>query len=310
MNWIKQNQFLTGFFAVVLVGVGALGYLLFGAMSAAEEASSAYTATSSDLARLQNLQLSPNQKNLDALIAQKKDAVEAIEAFQATLAKTSFPLEAMSPEGFQDKLKATKNAIVEKSVGATKLPDKFFLGFDVYETQPPKPAAAGPLGQELKAIEWIFSQLIEARVSEVKTVKRDLLPEESGQAAASTGAGNERRDRTEKPLLTTHGIELTLQCRQGSLAAFLNALVGPKAPQFYSLRSSRVKNQNEKGTQRTVALSPGSDPTQPQVAAVATPGADAPTKAVSTYITGEEQLEATLQVHVVNFAAPAAAPAK
>ncbi len=308
MNWIKQNQFLAGFFAVMIVGVGALGFLLFSAMGTAEEAASSYAQTSSELARLQNLPLSPNQKNLDALVAQKKDAVEAIEAFQATLTTKSFPLEPMTPEGFQDKLKATKNTVVEKAVGASKLPDKFFLGFDVYETRPPDPAAAGPLGRQLKAIEWIVNQLTEARVTEVKSIKRDPLPEESGKPAPTAGSGK----NSEKPLLTTHGLELTLQSRQGSLAAFLNALVGPKAPQFYSLRSIRLKNQNEKGPPRAVAPVIGSDPAPvaaPVGAAGTTPGE--PPKAVSSYIVGEEQLEAVLQIDIVNFAAPATAtPAK
>ena len=37
MNWIKQNKFLSGFIAVMVIGVGALGYLLFTAKSRYDE---------------------------------------------------------------------------------------------------------------------------------------------------------------------------------------------------------------------------------------------------------------------------------
>ncbi len=314
MNWIKENKFLAGFFAVMLVGVGVLGYLLFGAMSRADEATTRYTETSGELNRLQNLPVSPNKKNLDALVAQKKDAIDAIAAFQSMLATKTFPRDSMTPEGFQDKLKATKNTVVEKAAGVTELPKpKFFLGFDVYETRPPDKDAAEPLGHELKAIEWLFGKLIESRVTEVKNIKREPLPEESGKAR-----GNERGDRKGRNLLTANIVEMTMQCRQESLAAFLNTLVSPKAPQFYIVRSIRVKNQNEKGPPRVDAnagaasvppppappLPPGSPPDAAPI-----PEAAAAPKVVSSYIVGEEQLEVTLQIEIVNFAAPAPADA-
>jgi len=204
MNWIKENKFLTGFFAVMLIGLGGLGYLLFAAMGRADDASTRYTALASELDRLQNLPLSPNQKNLDALVAQKKDAVGVIAAFQSSLAAKSFPLTPMTPEEFQDKLKATKTAVLEHAAqGGTHLPDKFFLGADTYETRPPTPEAAAPLGRELKAIEWVLSQLFDNHVAELKPMKRDPLPEESGKKAEKKG----------KALVSTHSFELSIVCR-------------------------------------------------------------------------------------------------
>jgi len=316
MNWIKENKFLTGFFAAMLVGIGVLGYLLFTAMGKAEEATNLYTEQAGELDRLQNLPLSANKKNLDALVAQKKDAVDAIAAFQSMLAGKAFPTEPMSPEQFQDKLKATKNAVVEKAQGVTKLPDKFYLGFDPYETRPPdNKDVAALLGHELKAIEWIFNQLIESRVTELKTpVKRDPLPEESGKVRT----GEKGDKKTKPPLVTTNSIELTLQCRQNSLATFLNALVSPKAPQFYTVRTIRLKNENEKGPPRVdpnaIAIAPAAPalppPGSPPVAdAPAAPGAPAAAQAIAKYIVGEEQLEVTLQIDIVDFAQPAVAAA-
>lgn len=311
MNWIKENKFLTGFFATMAAGVGALGYLLFSAMGAADEAANLYATQAAELDRLQNLPLSPNKKNVDALVAQKKDAIDAIEAFQSMLAGKAFPIEPMTPEGFQDKLKATKTAVVEKAQGATKLPEKFFVGFDPYESRPPdNKDVAALLGHQLKAIEWLFGQLIDSRVTEVKTIKREPLPEESGKPGAA-----EKADKKGKgALLRTSTVEITMECRQNALATFLNALVTPKAPQFYTVRTIRLKNENEKGPQRVdpnaLVADPGAiSPPPGTPAAPGAPAAPAAPQPVARYIVGEEQLEVTLQIEIVDFAKPASAAA-
>jgi hypothetical protein len=302
MNWIKQNTFLAGFFGVMIVGIGALGFLLFSAMSKADEATASYTDVSGKLTRLQNLSLSPTEKNLKALVAQKQEAVEAIKAFQATVAKMTFPTEEMSPEQFQDKLKAVRNGIVEKAAGVPILPEKTFLGFEMYEGQPPAKDAATPLGHELKAVEWIFQQLIESRATEVKDIKRALLPEETKAGAAPERGGNRPgpgQGRASKGLMSSHQYDMTVICEQKALGAFLNTLLGAKAPQFYLLRSIVVKNQVPTGPPRAGAV----------VAGAPAPG-PGPEKPVSSYIAGTELLEVNLQIEIVDFAEPTASPSK
>ena len=302
MNWIKENKFLTGFFATMLVGGGVLGYFLYSAMGRCDEATTRYTGLASELSRLQNLPVSPSDKNLKALAAQKKEAVEVIAAFQSSLAAKAFPPEPMTPEQFQDKLKATKNAVAEKAQAVTKLPDKFFLGFDPYETRPPdNKEVATLLGHELKAIEWLFGELIESHVTEVKSIKREALPEEGSKAR-----GAEKGDKKGKSLVNSHPVEITVQCRQSSLAPFLNSLVSPKTPQFYIVRTISVKNQNEKGPPKVVNAPP--PPPAPTVAG--TPAPPAQPQAASTYIVGEEQMEVAMLIDIVDFAEPAPTTAK
>ena len=300
MNWIKENKFLAGFFAVMLAGLGALGYLLFAAMGSYDEATTRYNEQASELGRLQGLPLSPDKKNLDALVAQKKDAAEVVAAFQASLATKAFPLVPMTPEEFQDKLKATKTAAVERAAqGGTHLPEKFFLGADTYETRPPTPEAAAPLGRELKAIEWVLNQLFDNHVTDLEPMKRDPLPEESGKKGDKKGK-----------LVSTHSFEITMVCRQPALAAIMNAITGPKAPQFYIPRVVRIKSENEKGPQRVVNAPapvpvPAATPNPPGAApAAATPP---PQNGPSQYIVGDEQLKITMVIDIVDFAEPAAA---
>ena len=300
MNWIKENKFLAGFFAVMLVGLGALGYLLYTAMGSYDAASTSYNEKASELGRLQSLALSPNKKNLDALIAQKKDAAEVVAAFQTSLAAKAFPLEPMTPEQFQDKLKATKTAVVERAAqGGTHLPDKFFLGADAYETRPPTPEAAAPLGRELKAIEWVLNQLFDNHVADLEPMKREPLPEESGKKGDKKGK-----------LVSTHSFEITMVCRQPAFSAVLNAITGPKAPQFYIPRVVRIKSENEKGPQRVVNV-PAPPPPPPTTTTPPgtppPPPTPTPQNGPSQYIVGDEQLKITMVIDIVDFAEPAAA---
>ena len=310
MNWIKENKFLTGFFAAMLFGAGVFGYLLFSAMGSFDEATARYTGLATELSRLQNLPVSPSQKNLAVLTAQKKEAVEVIAAFQNSLAAKSFPTEAMTPEQFQDKLKATKTAVVEKAQGNPKLPDKFFLGFDPYETRPPdNKEVATLLGHQLKSIEWLIGQLIDSHVTEIKHVKRDPLPEESGK-----GRGAEKGDKKGKSLVSSHTVEIATQCRPAALAAFLNAIVSPKTPQFYIVRGISLKNQNDKGPPKTAnaAPPPPPPPSLTPAGAPQPPGAPAQPQpqVASTYIVGEEQIDVVMQIDIVDFAEPALTSAK
>lgn len=290
MNWIKENKFLSGFLGVLIVGLGVLGYFVFAAMGRVATARENYTAQASDLARLQNLPLTPSKKNLDALVAQKTEAGSVIAEFQATLAAKSFPLEPMTPEQFQDQLKATKTAIFAKAAEAgTKLPPKFYLGFEAYETTPPKPEAATPLGRQLKAIEWVLNQIFENHIIEIddkELMKRELLPEETGRKAEEPPKKGGGSAPKQKPLVVTHSFELKMKCRQPQLAGLLNAIVGPKAPLFYIPRLVQVSNEK-----------PGVSRVDPAKATDGKP---------EGYFLGNEKLAVTLLIEVVDFAEPAA----
>src|SRR5258708_417939 len=125
MNWVKENKFLTGFFLVLLIGVGVLGYEVSSASSDYDGASNNYTSTASEYNRLRHLIPYPNRQNLDAYEQQKKEAAEVINAVEADLAKKEFPFEQMTPSGFQDKLKASVSAVRAKAGDAgIALPDK------------------------------------------------------------------------------------------------------------------------------------------------------------------------------------------
>ncbi|MEI8106461.1 MAG: Amuc_1100 family pilus-like protein [Verrucomicrobiota bacterium] len=316
MNWIKENKFLAGTLGVVLVVGGVLTYFLIVAMGDADEARTGYATDIGTLQRLAGASISPTGKNSQALDLQLKEAKGAVEAFQAKLAANAFPLVPMKPEAFQDKLKATKSAAIERAAqGQTELPAKFFLGFDAptnYEGSLPSPLAAPALGRELESINWVLTQLLDSHITKLESLKREPLPEETpGKVTEKTlkkGGG------AVMPLVSTHSFELKFECRHNSLATFLNALVGPKAPQFYTPRVIQIKNQKDRVPKADASILGSAIPPPPPI--VEPGGAPkglapaAPIKAVAAYIVGEEQLEVTLSIGVVNFAPPPSAVAE
>ncbi len=329
MNWVQENKFLAGFIAVMVVGTGVLGFQVLSASGKLEEADTAYRAKATAYNRLRRLDPFPNRKNLDAFEAQKAEAAQAINAFQADLTKREFPIEPMSPEQFQDELKKAVTEIRAAAAAANvTLPkDKFYLGFDPYETAPPNSEAAPLLGRQLKAIQWVMQQMIAARISEVKELKRTGLPEEQGRAGGPTGGrpvdrggrpgsdrGGDRAGRGGKPdLVTTHAFDVVFVGKQHQFANVLNAVVSPKAPQFYIPRSLRVTNQKADGPPRAIegADAPppaGVDPNAPPAPA---PDAAAPAPAAPpviatvgdiNYIVGEELIEVAMKLEIVDFA--------
>ena len=308
MNWVKANKFLTGFIVVMLIGIGVLGYEVMAASGAYDESLNAYTSKAAEYNRLRHLIPFPNKANLEKYEEQKKSAKEVITAFQVDLAKDEFPLVPMTPEKFQDLLKETVVNVKKRAADAgVHLPDKFFLGFDKYETTPPSPEAAAPLGRQLKAIEWVVNQYIDNGVQDVGSPERVDLPEEKGgrndrrggearggeaQAGGPKGGGSGKGGggkggggRAGRDLVQYHYFDISTICKQIDLAKILNAMSGPKAPQFYVLRQIRIKNTNEKGPPK------------------ATPGADAKPGTVD-FIVGSESIKVDARFDIVDFNAP------
>jgi hypothetical protein len=292
MNWIKANKFLTGFFAVMLVGIGVLGYFLFSANSTFDAADETYHDKANELNRLRHLPLYPNAKNLKALEAQKTEAADLVAKFQAQLGTREFAADDITPQQFQDRLKDQVTKTVQKAADAhMELPkDKFYLGFDPYESRPPEPEAVGPLTRQLKAIQWVMDRLIEAKVAQLTSFTRVPLPEEKSLTSASSGRKQDRQERGGKELVSKFPVDIELLARQKSVADALDAIVGASAPQFYIPRVVRIRNQKTKGPERVPGGSAAGAPGQP-----ATP---------LGYIVGEELVEASIRLEIVEFAPP------
>jgi len=307
MNWVKENKFLTGYIAVMLIGVGALGYEVYAASSANDEASDNYTKQATEYNRLRHLVPFPSRPNLEAYDQQKKEAADVIDAFEADLAKKAFPLEPMTPSGFQDKLKASVSEVRTKAEAAgVTLPEKFYLAFEKYESTPPSTEAAAPLGRELKSIQWVLERFLSqptGKVEKIVDLKRADLPEEgsgrSGQKGGGSGKGgpagaarggtgipggniNDRRG-----LVKYFGFDIAVLCKPEGLRNTLKEITAANAPQFYVLRNIKIANSQPKPPSRA------GDPTQTEK-----------DKDTVKYIVGTESIEVTAHFEMVDFSSP------
>jgi hypothetical protein len=324
MSWAKENKFLTGYIVVMVIGAGALGYQVFSANAAYDDAMEKYKQKAGAYNTMRHLTPYPNRDNLAKLEAQKKEAEEVVKTFQKDLAKRGFPLEQVSPADFQETLRKTVNAVRTKATAASvelgKDPkEKFYLGFQRYETAPPDVAAAPLLGRDLKAIEWVVNQIIETPVIAIREIKRPELPEErkGTTAGRATPVPRGAPAGTPKPsLVNAHTFEVVFNCQQPQLAKILNKIISPDAPQFFIPRGVKVVNSAQKppskktegGLGAVAPLPPGATPvpTTPDPNAAAVPATPAPSSTTIAYLLGQETIEATVRLDIVDFAEPPA----
>jgi len=281
MNWIKENKFLTAFIGATITGAGVLVFLLVTSKAHFEEVQNDYNSAATELTRLQSLVPYPDEANLKEVTARKNEYVASSTRLQEALAAVQFPLEPIHPEEYQDQLKKTVDDAVEKA-GPGVLPAKFYLGFDSYQSSPPKGEAAGPLARELKAIEWVVNALIDAKVHSITDIRRIPLGEETTETKAALRPSNSKTPKTTGVFKSA--FEITFIAEQGRVRSALNSIVNSKK-QFYIIRSLIVKNEKEKGPPRAEISGAGSlDPSQKlQV------------------IAGNEKLIVTARIDMVDF---------
>jgi hypothetical protein len=305
MNWIKENKFLAGFLAITLIVAGVVAFLMMSAKGKADEAEQRYNAAAAELTRLQNGAPFPDAGNLGKMEELKKQHHAAMDELQKNLAATQFPLEPTTPAQFQDKLKETVTRVRTAAAGVgVKLPEKFYMSFDRYETEPPKAEAAAPLLRMLKSMETVLDMLIANQVNEITDLKRDALPEETGKKPE--GGKSSVKDDTGKALVVRHPFEVGFVGIEGKFHKFINSLITEKK-QFYIPKAVVVKNEKEQGPSRNDKSTPPPAPPQPAPGDTNPPQPNPPPPEEATkMIVGEEKLQVSVKIEVVNFAEPAA----
>lgn len=340
MSWIKENKFLAGFAGVTLVGVGALGFLTLQSKSRYDEALSNYEQESGELNRLQNLQPFPNPENVAKLDEQRKAQAEALKQLQESLSKIELPLEQVSPQQFQDKLRATVDTINQQAneAGVQRAAETANLGFDRYLSEPPRPEAAAALARQLRAIEIITGNLIKNRVAAINKIEREELPEERVNREEPDPSGKPGA-KPSKTLVSGSVVQIAYLADQRSALNVLNEIVDSK-DQFFIPRLVSFKNEKDVGPARNDPAAgpaagvplPGAVPDPGPAAGAPTPDAAAPAAPGAVpapgtpaapglpgitaaapqqrIIVGEERVEVTIRIEIVDFADSATTASK
>lgn len=339
MSWVSENKFLTGFGGVILVSIGALGYLTWSAMGKYETAVGEFDSAVTALRNTESSKPSPSDANFKELAAQKQEIGDKIDALHKDLKSRVLVTQPLTKEQFQDKLKDAVAGIsakaIERNVTLGEKQDKFYMGYAKYQSAPPDDSAAPALGRQLRAIELIMGVLINdcGGGIELKELKREELPEERGTKRAkpsNQGSKNKKggkdadADSSGQHLVEKSTVSVKFLGQDKALRQFLNAIAS-HPQQFFIIRSVNVQNERTESPPKLSAATAPPTPTPAEDAAkpaeatpapgAATPAPTAPLPADAApaapqgslqYAFGTEKVEATVDIEILDFAEPEA----
>ena len=294
MSWVSENKFLTGFGAVMLAGVGTLGYFTYSAMDKADAATAEYKAATAQLKKLNETKPGLMPSNLKELVTQKTELADKISAFKKELKARVLPSETITKAAFQNLLKDTVAQISTKAAAANvERPTNFYLGFDRYQSQPPDDKATSALARELHAIEAVMNVLIKTGNIDLEEFHREPLPEEGGAKLGKQRSSGE------------HGIErntlrLKFTSKDDALRGVLTGLANHKQ-QLFVIRTVAVQNKVTESPPRTAPA--GAAPILPQ-------NPPTPHDGPLSYIFGIEKITSTIELEILNFEEPKAGSEK
>jgi hypothetical protein len=323
MNWVRNNRFVAGYLAVLLIGIGVLGFLVYSSYGRYSQVSEDYHTQVTELDRLQNLSPFPDAPNLERYSEVKQNYSAAVADLQKQLAAFEPPAESPPPTPlqFQDRL---RRVVDDVSTSAKKagvgLPDNFYLGFEQYRGEPPDTAATPGLSAELDAIRDLIDILIKQHVENLTSIKRGPLPHEAGGSAPAEPS---RPGRPNGPaaaaseLVTRNPVEIEFTALPSAFRESLNQITA--APRLYVVSALRVRNQVDKGpprggepagpgatVERPPAAPPAGGPGAPAVDQNGVPVQPLPDKGPPPlrYVVGLEKVIVAARIDLVKVAPP------
>lgn len=328
MNWIKQNTFLSGLLAVLIVGVLALGYFFVSARGqytdAKDRLSSAYAAKSA----LESKKPFPNDDNANAMRKLVTDYRTTAEAFTNKMLNA----QAVMPSGvrvarFQEDLGQKVSAVVGAAeLSGVTLPEGFYLGMEKYQSQVPLEDAVDRLQFQLDATVRLTDWLFANGVTEFG-IRRQTMPFETRQArtAADDRRGNRRRggnsapareEKKEDPVSETYPMELVLEITPRGFQDVMNALSNTSASiaeeeapagaeqageYYFVTRWMRVENEIAVGPERTEEEEPEDEDFVDEELEGDDTGFEDAASSELNMIFGTEKIRAYLAIDLVRF---------
>ena len=234
MSFIKEKPFVAVVGALTLVAAGGLGYFITMQNSRYDTALQDYEDAQTDDSQYRKMDLFPSKEN-----QQKKK--EAVENYEAELAAVKESMSSYVPtsiidvtsDKFTTRLKAESDKLrSEFEAVGTELPDRFGLGFESYLTKLPRQEATGELGYQLDASTWLLGELVKARPTALKNIKRKSLSVENNGEPLPDGINRMEYE------LTFEGTEKTLRSLLSSIGNAKN----------YLFEITAIRIANEKAT--------------------------------------------------------------
>ena len=321
MDWIRQNRFLSGYLAVVIVGVLGLGFWVFKGWGAFKEAREKWETDNNRLTSLERKQLYPNNENLEEKKRQVQSFAKAVGELQDTLTSGQRELKpTLNEQQFREILNGSKEAVAAVAAQSKlKIPEDFFLGFEAYtQGKAINPLAIPLLEWKVDAIKQFVALAAESGVAELISVERvEFAKEDRGWAPEEEGGSKPKSSKTsgkgsrqakapsgDNPLATadkvmeTYRFTARVRGSYPSIQALLNAVSNDETF-FFWIRDLRIENNVKTSPRRADIPPPAPVPDALPDDSGQVPMVDA------SILFGNEEVYARLVVDAVRFKAPA-----
>jgi len=287
MNWFKQNPVLTALLALAVLGTGVTGYLAMQAGARQTAAIESFNSQISTLRRLQAKQPFPDAAN-EAKVKQSVEAYQAaITSFKKELVSMEAPLEDIKPQDFQDNLRNAVDALRSAATqNGVALPEKFFFGFDDFQTQLPTDAQTPRLNREFFIIRQLIEQIVQLPIQRIDSLTRHAAPP-APQDSDPAPPG--------QPPETSHTFDsftLAFTASQDKFAAAFDKI--PDSGAFVVVRSMTIENTNP-------IPPPRAEPTPAAAASIFPGDTTTPESAQLPIAFGREAVSATILFEIPDF---------
>lgn len=289
MKWFKENPLIAAIALTALLGTIGSGFLLMHEIEQHSNAVGELKIASDKLRTLQKMDPYPDADNLESIEISVNDYSKAISDFTKNLNDLEVQLnKEINPQEFQDGLREAVNKLQsEAHKNNVSLPEKFFFGFEAYQSQLPTQDEVQELHREFLAIEGLLSAIIPLGISSIDTLVRN-------QNTKSIALIQKDKIETADPV-RFKSFTLAFTASQNSLIKAFDKIPGSDdSPRFLVLRNLTIENTNPTAPKKTSTDQPSDT----------SPVSSNPKPAASEklpLIFGNESVKATMLFEVPDF---------
>lgn len=295
MNWFKENPILAAIAAIAVLGTAGTGFLAMEGLSRYEQAIGDFNSQATTIRRLQAMKPYPDATNLKKVEESIQAYDSEIQNLKSEMNKAEAPTVEITPQIFQDNLRQAVDDM--RKLAAQKkvvLPEKFFFGFDDYQTQLPNLEETRKLNREFQVIRNLVESIVPLGITSLDTLTRH--------------PGSEAKTKSDDPKSTPSKVIPFDSFTLGITApqsAFINAFDKiPGAPGFLVLRSMTIENSNPTPPVKTQAGVPSA------TAQGGFPGLKATDPEKLPVVFGNELVKAKILFEIPDFPDKPVEPAK
>jgi hypothetical protein len=246
MSWIQENKFTAALAGVTLVGSVALLVLANGKGSDFEDAQKQLKRVLKEEKSLQEGVPYPNPDNADALKQNVNDFAKATNTLQRDFMAykpKAEDVEDFAPDQFSKKVSGYRKRLdkVFRDNGV-QLPEGCLYGFEAYLRTFPRPVATGELNYQMKALEWLFTDLAQQRPEALINVVRPAIEIETKKSRQERG--RQRKGVVDEKIYDSYPIELSFRCSEDELKRFLENVASSK-DYYFAVNAMRIQNERQ-----------------------------------------------------------------